>query len=152
MSMGHGYVLLGQLCILVLCPFLNWIFFLMFLNSSYISKIKPLPYMSLATMFSHKVSSLFILMMVSFFKIFYSFFFRERGRKGERGRNIYVRGKQLLAALMPPIGDLLATLACVLAGNPTSNPLVPLVCRPALNPLNYSIQGEWWFLSHADVF
>ena len=68
MSMGPLCVLLGEMSIQVLCPFL--IGFLGFLvlscmNSLYILEIKPLSEVSLANLFSHTVGSLFILMQFS---------------------------------------------------------------------------------------
>ena len=67
-SMGHLYVLLGEVSIQVLCPFLIGLF--VFLVSShrsslYILEVKPLSDVSLANMFSCRVGSLFVLMIVS---------------------------------------------------------------------------------------
>ena len=68
MSMGHLYVLFGEVSIQVLCSFFNWIiclagvesyrFIIYFRNSTVVN-------VSLANMFSYMVGSLFILMMVS---------------------------------------------------------------------------------------
>ena len=67
MSVGHLYILLGEVFIQVLWPFFNWFVFLVltYLSSLYILEIKPLAKVSLANMFSHTVGSLLILMMVS---------------------------------------------------------------------------------------
>ena len=40
----------------------------------------------------------------------------------------------------PLLGTWLATQACALTGNRTSN---PLICRPALNPLSCTSGGDW---------
>ena len=73
-----------------------------------------------------------------YFKDFYLFAFKERKGRRKRERNINVW--LLLACL--PLGTWLATQACALTGNQTSNPLVR---RPALNPLNYTSQGLFVF-------
>ena len=67
MSIGHLYVLYEEVSIKVLCPFFNWIDFLVlsYINSLYILEINPLLDVSLANMFSHTLGSLFILLMVS---------------------------------------------------------------------------------------
>ena len=68
MCMSHLYVFLGEVSIQVLCPSLIGLFVFLVLshiNSLYILEIKPLSDVLLADMFSHAVSSLFILMMVS---------------------------------------------------------------------------------------
>ena len=66
MSLDPLYVLLGEVCVQVFCPFL--IVFFVFLewsrvSSLYILEIKPLSEVSLANMFSHMVGSLFVLML-----------------------------------------------------------------------------------------
>ena len=58
-----------------------------------------------------------------FFLRFYLFIFRERGREGERERNISV----WLPLMWPPLGTWPATQACAPTGNRTAN---PLVCSP----------------------
>ena len=68
------------------------------------------------------------------FKEFIYLFFRERGREGERERNINV----WLPLARPQLGTWPATQACALAGNRTSDTLVH---RPVLNPLSYTSQG-----------
>ena len=73
----------------------------------------------------------------NFFKRFYLFIFRERGKKGERERNINV---WLPLECLPP-GTLPPTQACTLTGNPTGD---LLVYRPALNPLSHTSQGQFW--------
>ena len=67
-SMGHLYVLLGEVSVQVLCPFFNWIVCLLVwshVSSLYILEIKPLSKVSLTNMFSHMVGSLSILLMFS---------------------------------------------------------------------------------------
>ena len=67
----------------------------------------------------------------------YVFILRERGREGERQRNI------VWLPLVYPTQDLgtwPATQACALTGNRTSNNA--LVYRPALNSLSYTSQGS----------
>ena len=64
-----------------------------------------------------------------FFKDFYLFIFRQRGREGEREREKHPR---VVASCAPPTGDLATTLACALIGNRTSDPLIR---KPALNHL-----------------
>ena len=69
MSIGHLYVLFGDVSIQVPYPVFNWIvclpgvelckFFMYF-------GINPLPDISVANMFSHILGSLFTLLMVSF--------------------------------------------------------------------------------------
>ena len=63
------------------------------------------------------------------------FIFKERGREKEREgeKNINV----WLSLASPLLGTWPATQACALTGTQTSN---PLVLRPALNPLSYTIQ------------
>ena len=58
-----------------------------------------------------------------------------KGREGERERNINV----WLPLTHPLLGTWPATQASALTGNPTVN---PLVCRPALNPLSHTSQGN----------
>ena len=68
MSMGPLYVLLGEVSIQALCPFLVGLFVFLVLshtNSFYILEIEPLSNVSLTNRSSYMVSSLFILMMVS---------------------------------------------------------------------------------------
>ena len=62
-----GNILLGEISVQFLCPFLNWVVFLEWshVSSLYILEIKPLSEVSLANMFSHTVGSLFILMLFS---------------------------------------------------------------------------------------
>ena len=70
------------------------------------------------------------------FKRFYLFIFRERGRKGERERNINV----WLPLMHPLLGTWPATQACALTGNPTGDPLVG---RLELNQLSHTSQGYY---------
>ena len=59
MSMGHLYVLLGEMSIQVFCPCFDWIVCFTgvdHISSLYILEIKPLSDVSLANMFSHTVS------------------------------------------------------------------------------------------------
>ena len=65
---------------------------------------------------------------------FYLFSFRERGREGERERNISV----WLPLTCPPMGTWPTTEPCALTGNRTGNPMVQ---RLALNPLSHTSQG-----------
>ena len=68
MSLGPLYVLLGEMSVQVLCPFLIGLFvFLEWsrVSSLYILEIKPLSEVSLANMVSHIVGSLFILILFS---------------------------------------------------------------------------------------
>ena len=68
MSIGHLYVLFGEVSIPVLCPFFNCI---VCLPGAQLYKffididINPLSDVSLANIFSYRVGSLFILLMVS---------------------------------------------------------------------------------------
>ena len=73
--------------------------------------------------------------MLYFLKV-YLFIFREGGgREKERERNVNV----WLPLECPQLGTWLATQACALTGNQTSNPFVH---RSALNPLNHTSQGN----------
>ena len=65
----------------------------------------------------------------------YLFLERGDGREKERERNI----SRLLTLVRPLLGTWPATQACALTGNRTSDPLVSSL---ALNPLNYTSQGE----------
>ncbi|KAF6390223.1 hypothetical protein mRhiFer1_007804 [Rhinolophus ferrumequinum] len=68
MSICHLYVLVGEMSLQVLCPFFNWVVFLLlsFMSSLYIVDISLLSEALFAKIFSHSVGSLFILSMVSF--------------------------------------------------------------------------------------
>ena len=93
MSLGPLYVLLGEVSVQVLCPFLNWIVCL----PGMVLEIKLLSAVSLANIFSHTVGSLFILLVFSlamkrFFEFdvipfVYSFFYIPCSR-GHIGENI----------------------------------------------------------------
>ena len=77
-----------------------------------------------------------------FFKDFYLFIFREKGREGERDGEKY---QCVVASHAPPLGTWPTTQACALTGNRTGDPLVR---RLTLNPLSHTIQGgrilsEW---------
>ena len=78
-------------------------------------------------------------MWLSFFKekILFIYFYRERGREGEREGE---KHQCVVACHMPPMGTQLTTQACALTGNQTGDPLVH---RPALNPLSHTSQGHW---------
>ena len=68
MSIGHLYILCGDVSIQVLCPFFNWIgFFLVldFVSTLHILDINPLLDVSV-NVFSHSVGCLLILLMISF--------------------------------------------------------------------------------------
>ena len=69
------------------------------------------------------------------FKRFYLFIFRQKGRQGERKGE---KHQCVVASHALPTGDL-ATQACALTGNWTSD---PLVLRLALNPLSHTSQGS----------
>ena len=64
----------------------------------------------------------------------YLFISRQRGREGERERNIHV----WLPLMRPQLGTWPVTQARALIGNHISDPLVR---RPALNPLSHTSQG-----------
>ena len=68
MSLGPLYVPLGEMPVQVLCQFSNGLFVFLdwsCVSSLYILQIKHLPEISLANIFSHKVGSLFILLLFS---------------------------------------------------------------------------------------
>ena len=75
---------------------------------------------------------------ILFFKTFYLFIFRERGREGEREAAINV----WLPLMHPPLGTWPTIQACALTGNQTGDPLVR---RLALSPLSYTSQGQTAF-------
>ena len=69
MSIGHVYVLFGEVSIQVLCLFFNWVVW-GFLASSFVSTLSilytnPLSDVLLVNIFSHSVGG-FVLLMVSF--------------------------------------------------------------------------------------
>ena len=70
-----------KLSIQILCPFFNWVVFLVLsCVSLYILEMNPLSDVSLANMFSHSLDSLFILLIVSsavqnIFSLIYSHLF-----------------------------------------------------------------------------
>ena len=68
-------------------------------------------------------------------KIYILFIFRERGREGERERNV----SAWLCLNCPSPETWPTTQAGTLTGNRPSN---PFICRPALNPLNYTSQSK----------
>ena len=77
----------------------------------------------------------------------YLFLERGEGKKKERERNISV----WLCLVCPLMGTWPATQTCVLTGNRAS---YPLVCRPVLNPLSHTSQGNLqifnlWLSFHA---
>ena len=75
-------------------------------------------------------------------------FFRERGREGEKKRNINVQDKhQSVTSHMPQLGTWPVTQACTLTRNWTGN---LSVCRPELNPLSHTSQGSKLFLKVLD--
>ena len=71
-----------------------------------------------------------------FFKDLFIYLERGKGREKERERNINMWLP--LSCLL--LGTWPATQACALTGNQTGD---PLVCRPALNPLSQTSQGEY---------
>ena len=78
--------------------------------------------------------SIYIFIYLCCFKDFILFTFRERGREGEREKNIIV----WLSLARPLLGTWPATQASALTGNRTGDPLVH---RPAPNPLSHISQG-----------
>ena len=70
-----------------------------------------------------------------FFKKDFIYLFLERGKEGEKERNINV----WLPLMRSLLGTWPTTQACALTGNQTGDPLVH---RLALNPLNHTIQGS----------
>ena len=62
---GHLHFVFGKVSIQFFCPFFNWIFFLT-LSCLYMLDINPLSVISFGNIFSHSVSCLFVLSMVSF--------------------------------------------------------------------------------------
>ena len=81
--------------------------------------------------------------MFSFFNFLkdfiYLFLDRRKGwEKEERNINVW------LPLTHPLVGTLPATQACFLTGNWTSD---PLVCRPALNPLSHTNQGQTFLIT-----
>ena len=99
------------------------------------------------------VFMLLLICQFLFFKDFIYLFFRERGREGERERNINV----WLPLIFPQLGACLATQACALTGN---RPGHTLFHKPALNPLSYNSQGLFSYFNervyviyfHGDFF
>ena len=85
------------------------------------------------------IGCFFFSFVLKFFKDFYLFIFRERGREGERERNIDL----WLPPTHPQLGTWPKTQACALTGNRTCN---LSVLRPALSPLNHTSQGKWLIL------
>ena len=67
MPMDPLYILLGEMSLQILCPFLILFIFLVWshVSSLYILEIKALSKVSFACMFSHKVGSFSILLMFS---------------------------------------------------------------------------------------
>ena len=64
MSLEPLCFLLGEMSPQVLYPFVNWIVCLPGVSSLYVRGTKPLSQLSLASVFSHTVGPLFILLMV----------------------------------------------------------------------------------------
>ena len=58
----------GEMSVEVLCPFVNWTVFLMLscMSSLYILDINPLSELLFASIFSHLIGCLFVLLVVSF--------------------------------------------------------------------------------------
>ena len=65
MSTGHLYVFFGEVSIQVFCPFFNWVVCLLGVESCEYFGDQSHGHVSSANIFSHRVDSLFILMMVS---------------------------------------------------------------------------------------
>ena len=81
-------------------------------------------------------SLIFIKIHIYFFKRFYLFIFRERGREGER---VGEKHQCVVASCVPPTGDLAHSPG--MCPDWESNQR-PLVCRLALNPLSHTIQSK----------
>ena len=86
--------------------------------------------------------SLLLFASLLWFVFYFIYLFLDRGEgwEKERERNINV----WLPLTHPSPGTWLATQACALTGNPTSD---PLLCRPALNPLSDTSQTTFSVLS-----
>ena len=91
-------------------------------------------------LFSKKVLLIYIYLKIFFKDFIYLFLERGEGKEKEREKNINV----WLPLTCLILGTWPATQACVLTGNRTGDPLVR---RPALNPLSYSSQGKFTFIS-----
>ena len=80
-----------------------------------------------------------------FQKIFYIFFLRVRGREGEKaGENIDVWEKHWqVASSTPPTGDLARNPGMCIGWESTGD---LSVCRPVLNPLDYTSQDQFYFV------
>ena len=65
--MDHLYIFFGEMSIQVLCPFLNWLLLLLlsFRSSFYILDSNPLSDIWFANIFSHSVSYLFTLLIIT---------------------------------------------------------------------------------------
>ena len=72
---------------------------------------------------------------IYFFKDHLLFLDRGEGREKERERNVSV----WLPLMCPPLGTWPVTQARALPGNRTGD---PLVCRPELNPVSHTSQGQ----------
>ena len=83
-----------------------------------------------------------------YFKKILFIYFGGEGREKERERNINVVSVWLLL-VRPPTGDLAYNPGMGLIGNWTGNPLVH---RSALNPLNHTSQGSFFFLTNFFFF
>ena len=87
----------------------------------------------------HPCVGLFIgILIFLLFKRFHLFIFRERGREGERERNINV----WLPLTQPLLGTWPKAQVCALTGNQTGN---LLVCGPALSPLSYPAGADFHY-------
>ena len=105
------------------------------------SPFPPFPFYLLLHRFDFFYSIIFLYWFKSyfiyflFFKRFYLFMFREKGREGERAGE---KQQCVVASCAPPPGDWSATHAYALTGSQTCD---PLFCRLTLNPLSYTSQG-----------
>ena len=91
------------------------------------------------TMYNNKVMHNNCFHYIFFFKRFYLFIFREKGREGREGeKHWYKRYINQLPLTCPPTRTWLAMPACALIGNQTRD---LLVCRPSFNPLSHTSQN-----------
>ena len=121
-------------CILLVGLGLIFIFFFLLFYIFHIGKLISITFIIIKITFKKRIS---------FFLSIYLFIFREMGREGEKERNINV----WLPLTHPLLGTLLATQACVLTGNQTSD---PLVCGPVLSPLSHNSQGKKTIISKSN--
>ena len=86
-----------------------------------------------------RVGFFFNSVILLFKKRFYTFIFRERGRKGEKEGEKYRCVRDSVASCMPQLGTWPANQAYVLTRNRTID---ISVLRVVLNPLSHTSQGK----------